>query len=235
MVKLMIVEDNENILSQCSKYLSTKDNISIVATAKNGKKALKLCKEIQPNLVLLDLGLPLMNGINIIDQISRIESIKTNFIVISGNETLRHRFYNTKQVYKIIPKPCNMSTIMNAITEFETENSKTFPLTKLNQILLKLNLKVYSKSCSHLSEVIEFSYNNSHMLENLNAIYSIIASRHNCSSEKIKSSVRSSIRIVNNSANSNLLRSIFYLEDEDYNKTLTPKYFVNCIIDYLNN
>lgn len=237
MTNLMIVEDNQQILNCYQQYFSTNDSVSVIATATDGATALQLYQQKKPDLIILDLGLPNVNGIEVVEQISNIEKDKKkgNIIVVSGDHSLRYKLYNTKKVYRVIPKPFKMSTLENTLKEFEKENSNEFPIYKLNQILLKLNLKPHSKSCSHLIEVIKFSYQQPYMLENINKVYAIIAERYNCSFETIKSSIRSSIRIVNKTRNSDLLYSIFFIDGNDYNKVLTPKYFIDCIIDYLNN
>lgn len=237
MTNLMIVEDNQQILNSYQHYFSTNDNISVVATATDGATAIQLYQQEKPDIVILDLGLPNLNGIEVIDRISEIENDrkKGNVIVVSGDHSLRYKLLNTKKVYRVIPKPFNMTSLANTIDEFQKEILEEFPIYKLNQILLKLNLKIHSKSCSHLIEVIKFSYQQPHMLENINKIYAIIAKRYNCSSETIKSSIRSSIRIVNKTRNCDLLSSIFFIDGKDYNKILTPKYFIDCIIDYLTN
>ncbi len=235
MTNVMIVEDNERILNNYQRYFSTKDDISLVGYAKDGENAIKLYEEKKPNVILLDLGLPKISGIEVIDKISNLEHDrnKGNIIVVSGSNELRYKLLNTKKVYRVIPKPCQMSTIVNTIKEYENEYAEQFPSQKLNEILLKLNLRTHSKSCTYLIEVIKFSYEQPYMLENLNKIYAIIAKRNNCYAETIKSSLRSSIRIVNKTTNYDLLSSIFFIDKKDYNKILTPKYFINCIIDYL--
>lgn len=234
MTNLMIVEDNQHILNSYKNYFSTNENLK-VTFAQDGANALKLYEQNRFDIILLDLRLPKINGIEVIDKISELENDikKGNIIVVSGNHSLRHKLLNTKKVYKVIPKPFKMTNIVDTINELTNEYSDEFPMNKLNQLLLKLNLKTHSKSCSHLIEVIRFSYQQPYMLENINKIYTIIANRYNCSFETIKSSVRSSIRTVNKSMNRDLLTSIFFIDGKDYNKMITPKYFVNCIIDYL--
>lgn len=236
MTNIMIVEDNKHILNSYKDFFSTNDKISVIATATDGATAIKLYEQTKPHIVLLDLNLPKISGIEVIDKISNSETDrkKGNIVVISGSDRLRHKLLNTKKVYRVIPKPFAMNSIINTIDELANELTEDFPIDRLNKILLKLNLKTHSKSCSFLIEVIKFSYYQPYMLDNINKIYSIVAKRYNCSLETIKSSIRSSIRIVNKCTNSDLLYSIFFIDKKDYNKILTPKYFVNCIVDYLN-
>lgn len=238
MCNIMIAEDNMKIISFYQKFLAKEKNIQIVGIANDGEVTLKMYQELNPDLLILDLALPKINGLNIINKLCLLESNgqKCNIIVVTGDSELRCNLYNTKKVYRIIPKLEISTLLLNVINEFISENSiNKFPTKKLTDLLLKLNLNPYSKSCSYLINCITLAYNNTHLLDNIQKIYDIIAIHSNCSSEKIKSSIRSSIRTVNRLACSELLCSIFFISKYDHNKIISPKYFISCIVYYLSN
>lgn len=69
MIKVLIVEDQLQILEQQKRLLQGFDEIEIVATARNGQDALEHCKTKAPDIVLLDLGLPDIDGIEVTKKI----------------------------------------------------------------------------------------------------------------------------------------------------------------------
>jgi DNA-binding NarL/FixJ family response regulator len=63
MIKVMIVEDQELIRHSLEIVLSNKTNIAVVGTAKDGQEAVILCKKLMPNIILLDIRMPNMDGV----------------------------------------------------------------------------------------------------------------------------------------------------------------------------
>lgn len=68
-IRVFIVEDQAKILKNQLKLLSTHPSILIVGTALSGESALAEIETQQPDVVLLDLGLPLMDGIEVTRQL----------------------------------------------------------------------------------------------------------------------------------------------------------------------
>ena len=70
---IIIVDDDTLICRSLSITLSKEIDIQVVGTADNGEKAVKLCEQLSPDIVLMDIRMPKMDGI----QSARI--IKNNF------------------------------------------------------------------------------------------------------------------------------------------------------------
>ncbi len=69
MIKIMIVDDLELLRKSMAQLISIDDGISVVAMAENGSKALELCKLHQPDIVLMDIEMPEMDGITALKKI----------------------------------------------------------------------------------------------------------------------------------------------------------------------
>ena len=74
--KVMIAEDNVRIFTNYQKVLASDENVKIVGYADDGEKAIKMYKELNPDILLLDLGLPKKNGLEVIDTLSEYEGSK---------------------------------------------------------------------------------------------------------------------------------------------------------------
>jgi two-component system, NarL family, response regulator LiaR len=61
-IRVMIVDDHKVVRSGLSAFLDAYDDLELVAQADSGEKALALCTQHQPNVVLMDLVMPKMNG-----------------------------------------------------------------------------------------------------------------------------------------------------------------------------
>ena len=85
MLKIMIVDD-EQIVREGLKFTireSFSDTLKIVGEARNGREALELCEERKPDIVLMDIQMPGINGIETIKKIKDIHS-NTKFIIVSA-------------------------------------------------------------------------------------------------------------------------------------------------------
>lgn len=238
MCRVLISEDNVNVIPHYQTLLTKDNNIEIIGIAKDGEKTLEMYKELKPDLVLLDLGLPKVDGLEVINQLSLLEkeNQKCNIVLVSGNSDLRYKLFNTKKVYSIIPKSEVFTKLPPVIGDFISENSvHKFPEKELTDLLIKLKLKPYSTTSTYLISAIRLAYSNHHLLDKINKIYEIIAFKNNCSTQKIKSSIISSVKTVNRFAAPKLLNSIFFIVQGDYNQVLSPKYFVNCLVYYLEH
>jgi len=62
-MRLLIVDDDALIRESLTLTLSLEDDIEIIGEAENGKDALQLCKELGPDIVLMDIRMPGVDGI----------------------------------------------------------------------------------------------------------------------------------------------------------------------------
>jgi DNA-binding NarL/FixJ family response regulator len=64
MIKLIICDDQEVVCQGLRAILSTSDNIQVAGIANNGMEALELLKDHKVDVILMDLKMPVMNGIH---------------------------------------------------------------------------------------------------------------------------------------------------------------------------
>ena len=86
LISVMIVDDEKLTLEDLSTLVDWEAcGYKIVATAFNGKQALKRYRELQPQLILTDIRMPFMDGIEMISQIRKIDQ-KVNIVLLTAYE-----------------------------------------------------------------------------------------------------------------------------------------------------
>ncbi len=68
-LRTVIVDDNTVFLDSISKFLGRRENIEIVDLAQSGPEALQIVRDQRPDLVLVDLVMPRMNGLVLTEKI----------------------------------------------------------------------------------------------------------------------------------------------------------------------
>jgi len=64
-IRVLVVEDQPNVLKAQTKVLAEFPDIEIVGEALSGEQALEMLDALKPNVILLDIGLPRMSGIDV--------------------------------------------------------------------------------------------------------------------------------------------------------------------------
>lgn len=64
MIKIMIVDDHLIVREGIRLILETEDHYEVIAEAENGQQALDVLQQMTPDLILLDLNMPILDGLN---------------------------------------------------------------------------------------------------------------------------------------------------------------------------
>ncbi|WP_455675848.1 response regulator [Pradoshia sp.] len=72
MIRVMIAEDQRLLRGALSSLLELEEDIDIIAQASNGEEALKLIQDLQPDVCLMDIEMPIKSGIEVAEELKRI-------------------------------------------------------------------------------------------------------------------------------------------------------------------
>ncbi|MGG1684680.1 response regulator [Pseudalkalibacillus sp. NRS-1564] len=93
-IKMMIVDDHDMVRKGLKAYLLTEPDFQIVGEASNGKEAVTLVNEMDPDVILMDLIMPEMTGIEATKEIMTLRP-NAKIIIITS-------FYDDEQVFPAI-------------------------------------------------------------------------------------------------------------------------------------
>jgi DNA-binding NarL/FixJ family response regulator len=83
MINIVVVDDHEIIREGLVQLLQKNSHIKVIGQAENGMEAVKLCCELKPDIIIMDIGMPLLNGIDAARQILARNSGRTKVIILS--------------------------------------------------------------------------------------------------------------------------------------------------------
>lgn len=131
---IVIADDEENIRTLLAKNINKSDTeFKVVGTAQDGAEALKLVKELTPSIVITDICMPAMNGLDLIRSIKELDqNIKT--VIISGYDEFAYAKTAMKLgVTEYLLKPFLPEELFEVLFKIREELS--------NQVALKKNLE----------------------------------------------------------------------------------------------
>ncbi len=119
-IRTLIVDDHHEALQAISRFLESRTPAELVGTAEDGEQALALIERLQPDLVLLDLLLPKMSGLEVAVA-ARKRFPSTRIIMMTALESM-----TTKELAKA--NGCDgFVAKANLCTELPREMSRVFP------------------------------------------------------------------------------------------------------------
>jgi len=84
MIRVLVVDDSKSVRTLLNHILGSAPGIAVVGCAVDGAEALKLARELQPDVITMDLHMPRMDGFEAIRRIMR--ECPTRIVVVSGSD-----------------------------------------------------------------------------------------------------------------------------------------------------
>ena len=129
-VNVVIVDDNPMILNTLDEMISSEAGLSVIGRADNGKDAIDMIKDTEPDVVLLDLVMPRVDGITVVENIKKKTSMFKNpaFIILSavGGEQMTEDSFKAGANYFLM-KPFDKDILVNKIRRIGTRPVRPVP------------------------------------------------------------------------------------------------------------
>ncbi len=83
-IKVLLVEDHQIVRQGLRKLLEGESDIEVVGEAVSGRQAVERVRELRPDVVVMDIAMPLLNGLEATSQI-RLASPETRVLILSAH------------------------------------------------------------------------------------------------------------------------------------------------------
>ena len=134
-LKIAIADDNERMVRLLGKIVESDDELNVVGTAKDGEEGYEIIKNKQPDVVLLDIVMPKLDGLGVMDKVNKDTTLKKRpaFILISaiGQEKITEDAFDLGADYFIM-KPFDNEMVLNRIRHIKDKNRHGTEIKKVN-------------------------------------------------------------------------------------------------------
>lgn len=117
-LNVAIADDNVRMLNLMESIINTDEDLNVVGKAMDGEEMCQIIKETEPDVVLMDLIMPKMDGITVMENVGHDPKMKKQpcFIIISavGQERITEDAFNKGANYYIL-KPFNNDMLLKRI------------------------------------------------------------------------------------------------------------------------
>ena len=217
-LKIAIADDNEKMLRLLGRIVESDEELNVVGTAKDGEEAYDMIKTKQPDVVLLDIVMPKLDGLGVMDKVNRDTTLKKRpaFIMISaiGQEKITEDAFNLGADYYIM-KPFDNEMVINRIKNLRDKNRKGVEIKKVNayekkedyternleadvtNIIHEIGVPAHIKGYQYLREAIIMSVNDIEMLNSITKIlYPTIAKKYQTTPSRVERAIRHAIEVA---------------------------------------
>ena len=131
-IKVLIADDNFDFASTIASYIEMQDDMEMLSIAIDGQEAFEKIKELKPDVVLLDMIMPHVDGIGVLEKLNAI-GIMPICIMISavGQDAITAKAIELGAKYYMV-KPFDMELAMKRVRELAIKNGtiKVSPIPK---------------------------------------------------------------------------------------------------------
>ncbi len=256
-IKLLIADSNTELLSQMKAFFDSKEDINLLGTASDGTEAAEKVREYRPNVLVMDIVLPGLDGIGLLKAINTIPRSLRPIVIITSGAKKEHVTNLCMQLgadYFMI-KPCSCETIYERInllaspgigqaaqissdlytskpqSDIPSERAIELFVTKtIHSVGVPANIKGYQ----YLRDAIIMSIKDTELINAVTKqLYPRVASRHNTSPSRVERAIRHAIEVACIRGNEEELYKLFGYTVQSNKGKPTNSEFIAMIADKL--
>jgi len=256
-INIIIADDNKEFCNILNDYLSKAKDIVVTGIAENGLEALKLIEEKKPDLVILDIVMPIIDGLGVLERLNTMElDPLPRVIVLSsvGQEKITQKAIALGVDYYVV-KPFDMKVLINRIRQTlnstiddvkkpltyldntEVKINKSQPVDMIDQItniIHEIGIPAHIKGYMFLREAIYMVMNDIALLSAVKKeLYSIVGKKLNTTASRVEREMRHAIEVAWNRGQMENINKIFGYTIRNEKGSPTNSEFIAMVADKL--
>ncbi len=225
MIKVVSIDDNQDIREGFVEFFKGNPNITLTGTAENGMDGYELIKNEKPDVVILDIVMPKLDGLGLLEKLAE-ENIDTKIIMYSaiGNDTVVQKTFSLGAQYYVM-KPSEMrdieariieccaapithSSIISATSGAQITESNLESV--ITDIIHDIGVPAHIKGYNYLRDAIGLCIKDDEFINSITKLlYPTVAKNFSTTSSRVERAIRHAIEVAWNRGREEILTDIF--------------------------
>ncbi|QGU95163.1 sporulation transcription factor Spo0A [Clostridium bovifaecis] len=221
-ISVVIADDNKEFCNILNDYLLNQRDIVVTGVAKDGIEALKLIQEKKPDLVVLDIIMPHLDGLGVLEKLNTMNiDPLPRIIVLSavGQDKITQRAITlgadyyvvkpfdmdvfTKRIRQMFNNTISSDQVKKTVSLIESEEvnvRRNEPLdleSEITSIIHEIGVPAHIKGYMYLREAISMVVNDVELLSAVTKeLYPSIAKKYNTTASRVERAIRHAIEVA---------------------------------------
>lgn len=220
-LSIAIADDNPQMLELLGEILEREEDFHVVGKADNGEDAYNMIVKTNPDVVLLDIIMPRMDGITVMEKVKNTSGLakSPSFIMVTaaGSENITEDAFSMGANYYIM-KPFSHDVIVDKVRRIGKGKPKSISASGMKkvkpyvdkqeymaqnlendvtQMLHEIGIPAHIKGYQYLRDAIVISVEDQEMLTSVTKIlYPSIAKKHQTTPSRVERAIRHAIEVA---------------------------------------
>lgn len=241
--RILLVDDNEDFLAETETALTDR-GFDIIGKATDGETAVQMINSLSPDIVVLDLVMPKMDGFSVLEKIDR-QKVHTLVLSALSQDTFISKAAMLGADYYMI-KPCSTDALAARLKDLasapiverpqvKAQSARTANKSldeKITNIFITVGIPAHIKGYQFLREAIKMAIDNPDIINSITKrLYPEVAERFDTSPSKVERAIRHAIEVAWNRGKIENINSLFGVRVYNHNEKPTNGEFIALVAD----
>ncbi len=239
-LSILIADDNQEFSYTLSSYINSQEDMEVIAIAKDGNEAVEMIANTKPNVVILDVIMPHLDGLGVLEKVNKMKADKKPICIMLsavGQDKITQKAISNGADYYIV-KPFDIEVLIQRIREIkfykptqagnnfitreprqkyielpENEEKKEENLEALvTNIIHEVGVPAHIKGYQYLREAIMMVVNDIDVINQITkSLYPKIAFKYGTTPSRVERAIRHAIEVAWGRRTTRSSRKYFWL------------------------
>lgn len=229
-IKVCLADDNQELVNLVEDFLANQEDLEVIGTAYNGQDCLSVVEEKEPDVLVLDIIMPHLDGLAVLEKLREFPAEthpKVIMLTAFGQEDVTKKAVSLGVSYFIL-KPFDLENLASNIRQVSNKAKTTLHRpssmasssikkdkphdlnANITNIIHEIGVPAHIKGYMYLREAISMVYNDIELLGSITKVlYPDIAKKYKTTSSRVERAIRHAIEVAWSRGNYDSISSLF--------------------------